>query len=241
MDSQRDVAGEGLAEELIFRQALLIQAVPHLMHRPVEGIGEPLIPVSGGEACIARANARAEGVGRNIEPASIQVKAHLFQHIHAELMLLRGINRNLQRLLARGTALFGDSLEQFRQTRSQRREYGLKTRGRRTWFVIVNKLVVGFAARGNAVTLRLATHQTEHFLKPWRERREIIFLACNLPDFLRLARCLGNFSDQIAGKFGSPVVIVPSLADVGRCRAARLHERVITLAQREQLAHARVR
>src|SRR5581483_9229733 len=74
MDAQRDGAAHGRAE-MLGVEALVVDAVAGLVQDAEEALVEETRIVACGESAIARADAAAEGMGRDVEPAGAKVEA----------------------------------------------------------------------------------------------------------------------------------------------------------------------
>src|SRR5437868_4008725 len=67
--------------------ALLVEAVPGLVHAPEERAAEVALLVARGEAHVARRERGAERVRGHVEPPRLEVEAHGADHREAELLL----------------------------------------------------------------------------------------------------------------------------------------------------------
>src|SRR5690606_31719659 len=61
---------------LLLWQPLLVEAVTRLVHRAGERVEEAIVAKARCQACVARTDSLAEGVGGNIETAGGEVEAH---------------------------------------------------------------------------------------------------------------------------------------------------------------------
>jgi hypothetical protein len=137
--------GGGLAEgraELGFRETLVVETVASLVQDTVEGDHEVVFVVAGGHAGIARAEARAEGVGTGVEATGVSVESDFWKK-KLEKFLLIGAGVVTAKVftggwLRQGESFFGNGHE----TRAKFCEKSCNVFGEPTWFVALKKGIV---------------------------------------------------------------------------------------------------
>ena len=137
--------GGGLAEwraDLGFRKTLVVETVAGLVKDPVEGDHEVAFVVAGGHAGIARAEARAEGVGTGVEPSCGDVKADFWKKKLEEFLLI-GARVVASESFAGGWLRQGESFFGYgNEARAKFGKEGSDIASQPAWFVALKKGIV---------------------------------------------------------------------------------------------------
>ena len=175
---------------------------------------------AGRHSAVARAEAGAERVGRDIEAPIFEAESNgRSRKAHERLLLALGHFAGVDRVVGPHAAV-GDGMDQPGQSRAERRENLLDLRRGGARLVALDQRIVGFAAFRPAVVLGALARQINHFLQMRGKEGKIGGLARLLPRLLRQRSRAAQFFHMGAGQFAFAVVVMLPLADVGELDGA---------------------
>ena len=208
--------GGGLAQggtDLRFGETLIVETVAGLVEDAIKGDHKVGFVVTGGHAGIARAKARAEGVGAGVEPAGSRIESDFGQESLEEFLLVgaRVVTAKVFTGWVRGNgkSFFGDRDQAGAKFGKERSDIA----GEPTWFVAFEEGIVRLV--GVAPEVGHLAGEGEKFFEVGGKGGEVGIFAGLEPSGAGEADGEFVFFNQFGGDAGGAVVVVPPTGDGG--------------------------
>ena len=199
--------------ELRFRKTLVVETVASLVKDPVKGDHEVAFVVAGGHACVAWAEARAEGVGTGVEASCVSVESNFWKkHLEEFLLIGTGVvasERFAGGWLRQGESLFGKGNEARAKLGKERSDIASQP----TRFVAFEEGIVGLV--GVAPEVGHLAGEGEKFFKVWGKGGEVGVFSRFDPCGAGEADGEFVFFDKFGGDTNGAVVVVAPTGDGG--------------------------